>query len=95
MIEGMKIEAFFFVSNSAETQSHYMLKLLAIESLIRRQCCTNPCGLYKALQIVRSLTGCTKPCRLIKALLAEPQAVLYCKTVTVVRLMSKEFIVSN
>jgi hypothetical protein len=38
-----------------------MLKLLAIVSLIRRQCCTEPHGLYEALQAVRSLTGCTEP----------------------------------
>ena len=48
-------------SNSAGTQSHYMLKLSAIESLVRRQCCTEPCGLYKALRAVQSLTGCTEP----------------------------------
>jgi hypothetical protein len=38
-----------------------MLKLSAIESLIGRQCCTEPRGLYKALRAVQSLTGCTKP----------------------------------
>ena len=71
MIKGMN-EDFFFLSNSAGTQSHYMLKLLAIESLIRRQCCTEPCGLYKALRAVQSLTGCAKPYRLYGALRAEP-----------------------
>jgi hypothetical protein len=38
-----------------------MLKLSAVESLISRLCCTEPCGLYKALRVVQSLTGCTKP----------------------------------
>jgi hypothetical protein len=59
MIEGMNEDLLFF--NSTGTQSHYMLKLLAIESLIRRQCCTEPCRLCKALQAIQSLTGCTKP----------------------------------
>jgi hypothetical protein len=48
MIEGMNED--LIISNSAGTQSHYMLKLLAIESLIRRQRCTRLYGLYKALQ---------------------------------------------
>jgi hypothetical protein len=51
MIKGMN-EGFVF-SNSTRTQSHYMLKLLAIESLNRRQCCTEPYRLF-----------CTKPCGL-------------------------------
>jgi hypothetical protein len=38
-----------------------MLKLIAIESLIGKQCCTDHKGLYKALRAVQSLTGCTKP----------------------------------
>ena len=63
----MKTSLFF---NSAGTQSHYMLELLAIESLIRRQCCTEPCRLCKALRVVQSLTGCTEPHRLYEALQA-------------------------
>jgi hypothetical protein len=65
MIEGMNEDLFF--SNSAGIQSHYMHKLLAIESLIQRQCCTEPCGLYKALRAVQSLTGCTEPYGLYEA----------------------------
>jgi hypothetical protein len=55
MIEGMNksLIIFFIFFISTGTQSHYMLKLLAIESLIRRQSCTEPCGLYKALRTVQ------------------------------------------
>ena len=66
MIEGMKID--LIVSNSAGTQSHYMLKSSAIESLISRQRCTEPWRLCKALRVVQSLMGCTEPYRLYGAL---------------------------
>jgi hypothetical protein len=65
MIEGMN--EYLMISNSAGTQSHYMLKFLAIESLIRMQCCIEPWRLCKALRVVQSLTGCTEPYGLYEA----------------------------
>jgi hypothetical protein len=77
-----KVEA-SILFNSTGTQSHYMLKLLAVESLIRRQCykepwrlckalrlCKKPYGLYGALRAVWSLTGCTEPYGLYEAIAA-------------------------
>jgi hypothetical protein len=50
MIEGMKID--LIISNSAGTQSHYMLKLLAIESPAEGSAEQSLAGCS-----VRSLTG--------------------------------------